>query len=194
MSLVVGAGRLCAIHHSPSRSCGNASSRLRDQLAEVFTSLKNGAIEHKDAAELANLAGKMINSAKVQVEYYALRKEAPDIDFLGCGTKATPVPEEEKAEFKSLMAADEFHPSFLDKCLAEGYDVTIGRDKRGNGILCCIRAELKELLDGGLILSGRGKDVLTAIAVCEYKATYLADENGWGEAETRRGGSYSDIG
>jgi len=74
----------------------NNVHELRDQLAEVFTSLKNGAIEHKDAAELANLAGKMINSAKVQVEYYALRKEAPNIDFLGCGATATPVPE--KAE------------------------------------------------------------------------------------------------
>jgi hypothetical protein len=28
------------------------------------------------------LAGKMIGSAKVQVEYYALRKEAPTIEFL----------------------------------------------------------------------------------------------------------------
>lgn len=102
--------------------------------------------------------------------------------------------EVEKAEFKSLMAADEFSTKFLDRCLDAGYNVTIGRDKRGNGILCCIRAELKDMLDGGLILSGRGKDATTAIYVCEYKATYLADEAGWLAAETRRGGSYSDIG
>ena len=55
---------------------------LRTQLSEVFTGLQNGTIKHKDAAELANLAGKMINSAKVQVEYYALRKESPSIPFL----------------------------------------------------------------------------------------------------------------
>jgi 5-formyltetrahydrofolate cyclo-ligase len=55
---------------------------LRAQLAQVFTGLQSGAIKHKDAAEFANLAGKMINSAKVQVEYYALRKEAPTIPFL----------------------------------------------------------------------------------------------------------------
>lgn len=102
--------------------------------------------------------------------------------------------EEEKEEFRTLLAADEFHAAFLDTCLAAGYNVTVGTDKRGGGVLCCIRAELKELLDGGLILSGRGKDFLTALAVCEYKATYLADENGWLEAEVRRGGSYSDIG
>ena len=73
-------------------------NELRDQLATVFAGLQSGTIPHKDASELANLAGKMINSAKVQVEYFALRKEAPNIDFLSCGTTATPVPEEPKAE------------------------------------------------------------------------------------------------
>jgi len=101
---------------------------------------------------------------------------------------------EEKEEFRKLLDANEFHPSFLDRCLAQNYTVTIGKDKRGNGILCSIRAEYKDMLDGGLILTGRGKDVLTAIAVCEYKNGYLADENGWLAAETARAGSYSDIG
>lgn len=57
-------------------------NELRSELAHVFESLKAGAIKSNDAAELANLAGKMINSAKVQVEYYALRKESPNISFL----------------------------------------------------------------------------------------------------------------
>ena len=55
---------------------------LREHLANVFLGIKDGTVKHKDAAELANLAGKMINSAKVQVEYYALRKETPYISFL----------------------------------------------------------------------------------------------------------------
>lgn len=55
---------------------------LRGQLAEVFAQLRAGTIKPGEAAELANLAGKMIGSAKVQVEYYALRKEAPIIGFL----------------------------------------------------------------------------------------------------------------
>lgn len=58
---------------------------LRNELASVFQELRAGTIKHKDAAELANLAGKMINSAKVQLEYSALRKEAPHIEFLGGG-------------------------------------------------------------------------------------------------------------
>jgi len=55
---------------------------LRQHLSTIFEDLKCGAIKPNEAAELANLAGKMISSAKVQVEYYALRKEAPRIDWL----------------------------------------------------------------------------------------------------------------
>ena len=62
-------------------------NELRDHLSQVFTDLKSGAIKHTDAGELANLAGKMINSAKVQIEYYALRKESPKIEFLESSDK-----------------------------------------------------------------------------------------------------------
>lgn len=60
----------------------NNAHKLRTELAAVFAQLKAGEIKPLEAAELANLAGKMINSAKVQVEYYALRKESPEIAFL----------------------------------------------------------------------------------------------------------------
>jgi len=100
----------------------------------------------------------------------------------------------EREEFHELLAQDEFDPRFLDLCLAARYNVSINRDKNGGGVLVSIRAEYKDMLDGGLILSGRGKDVFTAVAVCEYKSSYLADENGWLACETRRGGSATDIG
>jgi hypothetical protein len=58
------------------------AEELRKSLAAVFRQLQSGEIDAKDASELANLGGKMINSAKVQVEYYALRKEAPKIAWL----------------------------------------------------------------------------------------------------------------
>jgi hypothetical protein len=60
----------------------NNITELREQLAEVFTELRNGEIEAKNVSELANLAGKMINSAKVQLEYHALRGVQPSIPFL----------------------------------------------------------------------------------------------------------------
>jgi hypothetical protein len=60
----------------------NTASELRFELAQVFAQLKAGAIKPSEAAELANLAGKMIASAKVQVEYAALREDVPLIAFL----------------------------------------------------------------------------------------------------------------
>lgn len=56
--------------------------QVRDRLSTIFDQLESGEIDTKKAAEFANLAGKMINSAKVQVEYYALKKEVPSISFL----------------------------------------------------------------------------------------------------------------
>ncbi len=58
------------------------AEELRAELSQTFAQLKAGEIKPSEAAELANLAGKMIVSAKVQVEYYALRKESPRIEWL----------------------------------------------------------------------------------------------------------------
>ncbi|WP_439856203.1 hypothetical protein [Pseudomonas yamanorum] len=58
------------------------AEELRKNLSEVFRQLQTGELKPAEAAELANLGGKMINSAKVQVEYFALRKEAPRIAWL----------------------------------------------------------------------------------------------------------------
>lgn len=55
---------------------------LRDELAEVFKALRTGDVTVEEASELANLAGKMIQSAKVQVAYYELLKQPPSIAFL----------------------------------------------------------------------------------------------------------------
>jgi hypothetical protein len=57
-------------------------SELRDQLSQVFADLRGGGLKHTDASELANIAGKMINSAKVQLDYYALTKQTKSIPFL----------------------------------------------------------------------------------------------------------------
>lgn len=57
-------------------------NELRDELSKVFDGLKDGTIKPNEAAEMSNVAGKMINSTKVQIEYYALRKETPKIAFL----------------------------------------------------------------------------------------------------------------
>jgi hypothetical protein len=55
---------------------------LRSELADVFGKLKDGHIKPQQAGTLANIAGKMISSAKSQIEYYSLRGEKPNIKFL----------------------------------------------------------------------------------------------------------------
>lgn len=55
---------------------------LRIALAKIFAELQAGDINHDQARELARIAGKMINSAKVQLDYQHLRGEIPQIPFL----------------------------------------------------------------------------------------------------------------
>lgn len=56
---------------------------LRTQLSDVFADLRAGKIKPSEAAQLSNLAGKMISSAKVQLEYASQRQVKPNIPFLG---------------------------------------------------------------------------------------------------------------
>jgi hypothetical protein len=51
------------------------------ELQLVFDQLRDGSIKPKEAAELTNCVGKMIGLAKVQLEYHALRKESPRMNF-----------------------------------------------------------------------------------------------------------------
>lgn len=60
--------------------------QVREELAQVFDDLKEGRINHHTASELNNCAGKIINSLKVQLDYYGLRKEKPTIDFMESNT------------------------------------------------------------------------------------------------------------
>jgi hypothetical protein len=57
-------------------------TELRVRCNEAFADLWNGHIPGDRAKELANLAGKIIKSASIQVEYAGLRKEKPEIPFL----------------------------------------------------------------------------------------------------------------
>lgn len=61
---------------------------LRDELIESFNDLKSGKIKAKDAKELTNISGKILMSAKIELDYnkYLDRKEV--IDFLEVNKKA----------------------------------------------------------------------------------------------------------
>jgi hypothetical protein len=56
---------------------------LRNELCAVFDEIRNDTIKAPVARELVNAAGKIINSVRLELEYAALRKETPIIEFLG---------------------------------------------------------------------------------------------------------------
>ncbi len=58
------------------------ATHLRDDLLLLYERIKLGEVDLKTAKELNNCAGKIISSAKVQIEYAVVRNETPDIDFL----------------------------------------------------------------------------------------------------------------
>lgn len=55
---------------------------LRSSLCTLFEQIKAEEIDVKAASEMNNTAGKIIGTLKVQLDYAALRKDAPKIDFL----------------------------------------------------------------------------------------------------------------
>jgi adhesin HecA-like repeat protein len=57
-------------------------TELRNELADLFAKLKKGEVELREASELNNTAGKIINTTRAQLQYAQQRNEAPDIPFL----------------------------------------------------------------------------------------------------------------
>jgi len=55
---------------------------LRDSLIGSFEDLKSGKLKTKEAKELTNLAGKIILSAKTELDYNKFMKAEKKIDFL----------------------------------------------------------------------------------------------------------------
>ncbi len=57
---------------------------LRQELAVLFENVKKGHVKATDAKQLANIAGKMIGSAKLDLEYECIKRKYDDlkIDFL----------------------------------------------------------------------------------------------------------------
>jgi hypothetical protein len=59
-------------------------TELRDRTLAAFEKLEKDPRAYNQCGELANIAGKVISSTKVQLEYASLRKEKPEIPFLNC--------------------------------------------------------------------------------------------------------------
>jgi hypothetical protein len=57
-------------------------TELRDQMLDVFEDSKKNLIRPADLKEKANLLGKVIQSAKVQLEQSVYLKDNKGVDFL----------------------------------------------------------------------------------------------------------------
>ena len=55
---------------------------MRDDLIQTFNKLKDGEIGLSEAKELANVAGKVFSSAKLQLEYNKYAQSKKSIEFL----------------------------------------------------------------------------------------------------------------
>ena len=57
-------------------------TELRKSLSENYEAIKDGSMELKVASELANVAGKIINSLKVELEYNLKMDYKKKIEYL----------------------------------------------------------------------------------------------------------------
>lgn len=57
-------------------------TELRNDLLRVYKSLRDGKVNPSEAKEAANVSGKIISSAKVQLEYNKYCGVKNEIDFL----------------------------------------------------------------------------------------------------------------
>lgn len=76
--------------------------QLRDDLLDAYNMLKLDPKRYNQVGELANTAGKIIQTVKLELEYCGMRGEEPNIDFLEYGqqrlkTEAVKVIESGKA-------------------------------------------------------------------------------------------------
>lgn len=58
-------------------------TELRGSLIAAYQGIQDGTMPITKAKEIANVAGKIIATLKCQLVYAALRKETPEIEFLG---------------------------------------------------------------------------------------------------------------
>lgn len=59
---------------------------VRAALSDVFESLKNGTITPVVATEMNNAAGKILKTVDLELKYYDLIKQVPNIPFIEGGS------------------------------------------------------------------------------------------------------------
>lgn len=55
---------------------------LRHELIDAFNEIKSGSMDHKKAKDIMNVAGKIMTSTKLEMDYARLIKETRTIEFM----------------------------------------------------------------------------------------------------------------
>jgi len=100
----------------------------------------------------------------------------------------------EKDELREFLAAGEFPADIPQYFLDRGLSVKLAPDNRGHGILATATNGVPDTSDAGLTLTARGSSKELALGSLYYKDVYICGDEGWGAAETQRGGAYDDVG
>lgn len=136
--------------------------------------------ESKNSRRSGTAAAKKRETAKVAYsDYRFVRIELTEAD---------------KERFRALLASGEFESLSVTDFVRDGYKVSFSEADSGHTIICSISQPYAQHHNAGLVLTGRGSDAETALAVVAYKHIYLCEDQLWRQAEDARGGSYSDIG
>lgn len=70
---------------------GLTAEELHAELSAVFLGLKNGTVKPVVAVEMNNAAGKIINLAKLRLDYARQLRETPSIPLLAGSIKSSEV-------------------------------------------------------------------------------------------------------
>lgn len=121
----------------------------------------------------------------------AKRFKVPFSDFRFVRIELT---EQEKQSFKALLESGEFDEIPLDEWMERELKLSVSVDTEHRSVLASLTVPYSDMQDAGCVLTARGRDAITALAVLTFKDRHLAGEGGWRQCESERGGSYSDIG
>lgn len=102
--------------------------------------------------------------------------------------------DEQKQEVKSFIADGEITGDVADYFSREGYVCSWKAMDGGKTVFVSIACIDREHPNAGLIITGRGRDFATALAVCAYKDKYCCEDHLWATGEDYNPDDADDIG
>lgn len=112
-----------------------------------------------------------------------------DFDFIRLEMSA-----QDKEDFFDWLQDQQIGAGTVDYLLADGCKVSFSVDPNGGGVLCSASQQSSEHENAGGILTGRGGDAITALAVVIYKDSVMAHGKPWRQAAHERSQSQPEIG